>query len=65
MSDLDLELKSRSGGLGVDEGFSLLEFYPTKSFEIDHYFDFGEEINPSLGSLKNSSSVKRPNFLQQ
>ena len=25
-------------------------------------FDFEEEINPKLGSLKNSSSVKIPNF---
>ena len=25
-------------------------------------FYFGEEINPGLGSLKNSSSVKSPNF---
>ena len=27
-------------------------------------FDFGEEINPGLGSLKNSTSVKIPNFRQ-
>ena len=28
-------------------------------------FDFEEEINPMLGSMKNSSSVKSPNFPQQ
>ena len=28
-------------------------------------FDFDEEINPMLGSLKNSSSVKSPNFPHQ
>ena len=28
-------------------------------------FDFFEEINPMLGSLKNSSSVKNPNFPHQ
>ena len=27
-------------------------------------FDFREEINPVLGSLKNSTSVKNPNFWQ-
>ena len=27
-------------------------------------FNFGEEINPGLGSLKNSSFVKSPNFRQ-
>ena len=26
-------------------------------------FDFDEERNPMLGSLKNSSSIKSPNFL--
>ena len=25
-------------------------------------FDFGEDINPGMGSLKNSSYVKSPNF---
>ena len=28
-------------------------------------FNFGEEINLGMGSLKNSSSVKIPNFRKQ
>ena len=59
MSDLDLELNLCSAGSGADQGFSFLEFCPTKCF----YFE--EDINTGLGSLKNYTSMKIPNFRQQ
>ena len=47
--------------LGFDfPGASPNQKYRTWSLK----FDFDEEINPTLGSLKNYSFVKSPNFLQ-
>ena len=52
MSDLDLELNFCRAGLGAYKGLTFPEFYPTK------IFDFEEEINPGLGSLKHSTVKK-------
>ena len=52
--------------LRVKLGFDFPGVFPNKkirSWSLNLYFE--EEINPMLGSLKNSSSVKIPNFLQQ
>ena len=49
---------------------SKLGFFFSQSFvqpialKLIPNFDFGEDINLGLGSLKNSSSVKSPNFRQ-
>ena len=51
---------------GVKLGFEFIGILPNKKSRtsyINLYFD--EESNPIVGSLKNSSSVKIPNFLHQ
>ena len=51
---------------GVKLGFDFSRVPPNqKSRPRSINFDFDEEINPMLGSLKNSSSVKIPNFSHQ
>ena len=62
MLDLDLELKSCSVG-SVEIGALLFQssVHPNALKFIPN-FNFGEDINPSLGSMKKSSSVKSPNF---
>ena len=64
MSDLDLELKSCSTGSGANYGFGFQSSVHPNALKFIPNFDFGEEINPGLGSLKNSSFVKSPNFRQ-
>ena len=65
MSDLKLELKSCRAGSGATRVlFSQSSVHPN-AFKFVPNFDFGEDINPGLGSLKNSSFVKIPNFRQQ
>ena len=64
MSDLKLELKSRRAGSGASKGFLFRSSVHPNPFKFVPNFNFGEEINPGLGSLKNSSSVKIPNFRQ-
>ena len=50
----------------VKLGFDFPEVLPTKKSQTwSLNFDFDEEINPMLGSLKNSSYVRIPNFLHQ
>ena len=51
---------------GVKLGFEFPGVLPNQKslpWSLNFYFD--EERNPILGSLKNSSSVKSPNFPQQ
>ena len=49
--------------LRVKLGFDFLRVIPNqKSQTRSLKFDFDEERNPMLGSLKNSSSVRSPNF---
>ena len=51
---------------GVKLGFDFPEVLPnqkSRTWSLKFYFD--EESNPMPGSLKNSSSIKIPNFLQQ
>ena len=49
---------------GVKLGFDFPKVLPNqKSQPLYLNFYFYEEISPSMGSLKNSSSVKIPNFL--
>ena len=69
MPGLDLELFFLSEVLvfwfGVKLGFDFPEVIPNqkhRSWSLN--FDFEEESNPMLGSLKNSSFVKSPNFPQ-
>ena len=38
-----------------------IQVYNTRSLN----FDFDEEINPMMGSIKNSSSIESPNFLHR
>ena len=45
-------------------GFAFWIFVQPNALNLIPNFDFGEDINPILGSLKNSSSVKSPNFWQ-
>ena len=50
--------------LGVKLGFDFLGVLPNQKYRPwSLNFDFDDERNPMLGSLKNSSSVKIPNFL--
>ena len=52
--------------LRVKLGFDFPRVSPNqKSQPGSLKFDFDEEINPMLGSLRNSSSVKIPNFAHQ
>ena len=52
--------------LGVKLGFDFPRVLPNQKYwPRSIKFDFDEESNPMLGSLKNSSSVKSPNFPQQ
>ena len=49
--------------LGVKLGFEFPGVIPNQKYQPRSLkFDFDEEINPMLGSLKNSSSVESPNF---
>ena len=64
MSDMKLELKSCRAGSGATRVLFYQSSIHPNAFKFVPNFDFGEEINPSLGSLKNSSSIKSPNFLQ-
>ena len=51
---------------GVKLGFHFPEVSPNQKYRPRSLnFDFYEESNPMSGSLKNSSSVKIPNFLHQ
>ena len=65
MSDLKLELKSRKAGSGATRVLLFRSSVHPNAFKFVPNFDFGEEINPSLGSLKNSSSVESPNLRPQ
>ena len=48
---------------GVERGFDFPGVSPNqKSQPRSINFDFDEDINPMSGSLKNSSSIKSPNF---
>ena len=50
----------------VKVGFDFPRVSPNQKYRPKSLnFDFDKEINPVLGSLKNSSSVKSPNFPQQ
>ena len=52
--------------LGVKLGFDFPRVLPNQKYRPwSLNFDFGEDINPMLGSLKNSTYLKSPNFLQQ
>ena len=65
MLDLDLELKNPVEL--VQEKIRVFLFWSSvypNTLKFVPNFDFGEEINLGLGSLKNSSSVKSPNFRQ-
>ena len=51
--------------LEVKLGFDFPRVLPNQKYRPRSVnFDFDEDINPMLGSLKNSSSMKSPNFLQ-
>ena len=51
---------------GVKLGFDFPKVSPNQKYRTRYLiFDFDYEINPIFGSLKNSSSVKIPNFPQQ
>ena len=63
MPEQDLELIFWSG---VKLGFDFQEVLPNQKFQYwSLNFDFEEERNPILSSLKNSSSKKIPNIPQQ
>ena len=62
MSDLKLELKSRRAGSIAIRVLLFRSSVHPNAFKFVPNFNFGEENNPGLGSLKNSSSVKSPNF---
>ena len=50
----------------VKLGFDFPEVLPTKKYQTwSLNFDFDEERNPMLGSLKNSSFIEIPNFLHR
>ena len=50
----------------VKLGFDFIRVLPKQKYRPwSLNFDFDEEINPMLGSLKNFSSVKSPYFSQQ
>ena len=52
--------------LGVKLGFDFPKVSPNKkTLPRSLNFDFDEESNPMLGLLKNSSSVRSPNFSHQ
>ena len=52
--------------LEVKLGFEFFGVLPNQKFQpFSINFDFDEEINPIPFSLKNSSSVRRPNFPHQ
>ena len=65
MSDLKLELKFCRVGSGATRVLLFWSSVHPNAFKFIPNFDFGEEINLGPGSLKNSSSVKIPNFRQQ
>ena len=51
---------------GVKLGFDFLGVSPNEKYRPRSLnFNFDEESNPMSGSLKNSSSVRSPNFPQQ
>ena len=58
MSDLKLEMKSYRAGSVATRVLLFRSSVHPNAFKFVPNFDFGEEINPSPGSLKNSSSVK-------
>ena len=62
MSNLKLELKSYRAGSGATRVLLFRSSVHPNAFKFVPNLDFGEEINPGLGSLKNSSSVEIPNF---
>ena len=65
MSDLKLELKSYKAGSGANWVLLFQSFVYPNALKFVPNFNFGEEINPGMGSLKNSSSVQSANFWQQ
>ena len=62
MSDLRLEMKSCRAGSGATRVLLFQSSVHPNAFKFIPNFDFGEDINPDLVSLKNSSSVKSPYF---
>ena len=60
MSALKLELKSSRASSGATRVLLSRSSVHPNDFKFAPKFDLWEEINPGLGSLKNSSSVKNP-----
>ena len=65
MSNLKLELESCRASSGATRVLISQSSVHPNAFKFVPNFYFGEENNPGLGSLKNSSSIKIPNFQPQ
>ena len=65
MSDLDLELNPVVLVQEQIRVFLFRSYVQPNALILIPNFDFEEEINPGLGSLKNSTSMESPNFRQK